>query len=241
MARVSDALLRDLAWESELARVQAAFESKKIDYLLLKGAAYRGKEYARGERRSRDADLLVRPFRKACAVLKGLGYSVNVRGEAHATRPGPVPFDLDLHPGLYLDGDEGLWERAQGNRLSSPDAFVYALWHGAVRHARVDDRLLEDLSRIAESGGPGFWKAVKAELKARRLEAAALAVLPCLRVKAPRLNLRPRAGERWVIQWALKRGPRGGTGHVLMAAAARDRWRAAGRLARSGARFLLGT
>lgn len=240
----SPALLRDLVWEAELGRVLGAFAAGGVDVLLFKGAAYRRREYALGERRSRDADLLVRPedFRKAQAVLKKQGYTVHLRGEAHATRPGPVPFDLDLHDRLYPDGDQGLWERSepvtvgggQARILRPSDAFAYALWHGAVRHAQVTERLREDLSRIAQRAGTGFWEEVVLELDRRGLRTVAVEVLP-------EMGLKPRSlPEARVLRWALRRGPRGGTGHLLMALASRDRWRGVGRLLRSASRFLRG-
>ncbi len=238
------ALLRDLVWEAELGRVLNAFSAGGGDVLLLKGAAYRGREYARGERRSRDADLLVKPgdFRKAQVLLKQQGYTVHLRGEAHATRPGPVPFDLDLHDRLSPDGDAGLWERSEpvtvgggpARILRSSDAFAYALWHGAVRHVQVNNRLKEDLFRISQRGGEGFWDEVGVELRRRGLSTVAAEVLP-------ELGLKPRSlPEAWVLRWGLRRGPRGGTGHLLMALTARDRWRGAGRLLRSASRFLRG-
>jgi hypothetical protein len=250
----SSDLLRDLVWEAELGRVLGAFSAGEVDILLLKGAAYRGREYALGERRARDADLLVKPeaFLKSQSLLKHLGYRVHVRGEAHATRPGPVPFDLDLHDRLYPDGDRGLWERSegvsvgggQGRILRPSDAFAYALWHGAVRHAQVNDRLREDLSRIARRGGTGFWDEVGAELARRNLRTVAAEVLPVLQregLDIPAALLRPRSlPEARIIRWGLARGPRGGTGHLLMALASRDRWRGAGRLLRSAGRFLRG-
>ena len=242
MIQAPPELLRDLVWEAELGRVLNAFAAGGVEAILLKGAAYRGREYALGERRSRDADLLVKPgdFRKAQAALSSLGYSVHLRGEAHATRPGPVPFDLDLHDRLYPDGDQGLWERAEpvtvgggpARILKASDAFAYALWHGAVRHVQVNDRLKEDLSRIAHRGGASFWEEVGTELDLRGLRTVAAEVLP-------ELGLKPRSlPEAWVLRWGLKRGPRGGTGHLLMALTALDRWRGAGRLLRSAGRFL---
>ncbi len=244
MPVASPELLRDLVWEAELGRVLNAFAAGGVETILLKGAAYRGREYAPGERRSRDADLLVKPgdFQKAQHLLRCLGYQVHVRGEAHATRPGPVPFDLDLHDRLYPDGDQGLWERSESvtvgggkARILRPsDAFAYALWHGAVRHVQVNDRLKEDLSRISQRGGPGFQEEVEAELARRGLRTVAAEVLP-------ELGLKPRSlPEAWVLRWGLRRGPRGGTGHLLMALTARDRWRGAGRLLRSASRFLRG-
>lgn len=245
MSAIPTGLVRDLAWEAELGRVLRALEAGGIPVLLLKGAAYRGREYARGERCFQDADLLVRPrdSRKARLLLRELGYAVHVRGEAHAVRP---PFELDLHTRLYPDGDGGLWERSlpvevgggPARVLAPPDAFVYALWHGAVRHAALDGRLRVDLERISAGGGAGFWEDVDAELGRRGMRAAAAVALP-------RLGFPPRQGSRagsggWIYRWGLDRGPRGGTGHLLMAVSSRDPWRAAGRLARSAGRFLHG-
>lgn len=251
MRKASDAVVRDLVWEAELGRVLGLFGAAGIPAILLKGAAYRGREYARGERRCRDADLLLKPadLGKAAALLRKAGYAVRRRGEVHATRPGPVPFDLDLHGSLFPDGDAGLWERAEpvtvagreARVLRPSDAFVYALWHGAVRHATADARLSEDLGRIAARGGERFWREVEEALAARGLRSVAAAVLPGADVGAPGRLLRPRSSpEAWVADWGLKRGPRGGTGHLLMAMSAPDRWRAAGRLLRSAARFLRG-
>ncbi len=242
MTRVPDALAKDLAWEAELGRVLRSLATSGVETLLLKGAAYRGREYALGERPAEDADLLVRPrdFRRAAAALRTCGYTVHLRAEAQAERPGPFPFRIDLHERLYPGSDAGLWERSEpvlvagaaGQRLSAPDAFAYALWHGAIRHAAVSERLLEDLHRIARGGKKDFWVGALAEIRLRGLVPAAAEVLPLLvgrGVRIPRTRLN---GKAW-MRWGLRRGPRGGTGHLLMALSSPDPWRAAGRLARS--------
>jgi hypothetical protein len=101
-----------------LAEVLAAFQTARIDALVLKGAALAHLVYPQpGLRSMRDVDLLVSrsQARQAQSLLAELGFNAPLPGHSLPAKHLPnaqrevegLPVSIELHHNLYADGDSG--------------------------------------------------------------------------------------------------------------------------------------